>query len=146
MKKCVPWRRLKRPRKRRESCKNCKIRMTIRCYLSSEKSNNAKLASKPRRKPWLSESRRRNNRCSSATKTLGTRSWQPSRKSAGRKTRLSTICTVCERRTIIRLSSASSRSERPNLSACRSRTISSSRRGPTRDTMSTWKRRSWPIK
>lgn len=146
MKKCVPWRRLKRQRKRRESCKNCRIGMTIRCWLSSEKSNSAWRARKQRRKPWQSENWKRNNRCSSATKTSETRRWQRLRKFVDRKTKLSTICTEWERRTITMLSSANSRSVRPNLWVYKSKTISSSRRERMPGTKLTWRRQRWQIR
>ena len=143
MKKCGPWRRLKRPRRKLENCKIFRIRTTIKCLWSRGKSSSAKQGLNLRKKRCQGVRQRRNSKSFSETKTLETRSWQLLRRCENKRNRLNITCTGCARRTTIMPSSASSRSERPSLKVFKSKTTSSNKREPMLGTRWTWKLTRW---
>ena len=109
MKKIVPSKRLLKRRRRRESCKTCRLKTTISYSSGDKKNKRNRLREMQRLRPSVEERRKRNSRSTSGTKTLSIKRWLLWKKFVDKRSKSSIIYMECVKISTIRLSSVSSR-------------------------------------
>ena len=145
-KRAVPWERLLKRRRRRKSCKTCRLKTTT-SFSSGEKKNKVNRLKKKRRLRLNAYARRkRKSKSTSGTKTSSIKKWPLWKKFVDRRSKSSITCTECVKISTIRLSSVSSKSGKPSHKAWPNKMNSLRISGLKPDTTSNCKLTTWQVK